>query len=262
MKEPHILYYINKCKDCGRCVESCPVNAISRTEAGYLSGDACIACGKCEKVCLTNARKLVGTAYSSDELLELILKDKIYYMTSDGGVTLSGGEVFYQADFAAQLLEKCQKEDVNTAIETTFFTSKHSIDRVLPYVNQIMCDVKSMDSVKHKVQTGVDNKIILDNIRYVSGKYRDIPITVRIPYIPGFNDSQKDMIDIFEFVKEIRTADRIEILPYHRLGSSKYEAMGVPYKLGGVLPVPKERLTEYVEIGEKLGLKVYIDASQ
>lgn len=263
LHKPQILFYKNKCIGCGKCIDICPINAIEKNAFGLISGDKCVACGRCVDACLTNARELIGKEYSCGQLVELALKDEKFFSRSGGGVTLSGGELFCQIDFAVEFLKKLKNKNINTAIETAFFTSKEKIDRLLPFVDQIMCDVKHVDREKHREHTGVSNELILKNIRYVSEKYGgQIPITIRIPYIPGFNSSNDAMSEIFAFIKTLPIVDSVEILPYHRLGSLKYEAMGKNYALDGVLPVPKDSLSRYRELGKSFGLNVYIDAKQ
>lgn len=205
----------------------------------------CIGCGECEKEnfcaanCLGEARELFGKEVTTEELLPILLEDKDFYETSGGGVTLSGGECLCQADFCAELLKALKKEGINTAVDTCGFVPKEAIDKVLPYTDMFLYDIKAIDSSVHKKCTGQDNKIILDNIKYIDE--HGAKIEVRIPFVPDFNADQIDKIA--EFLKPLKNVTAVKVLPYHNFAGSKYEALGMENTLPKKLPTEEEVAT-------------------
>ncbi len=235
--KPQMAYYKNKCISCGECVSVCPSGAHKITQEGHIfERELCITCGKCEKVCLGEALKFYGKETTVDELLPILLEDKDFYETSGGGVTLSGGECLMQADFCAELLRMLKKEGINTAVDTCGFVSKDAIDKVLPYTDIFLYDIKAMDEDVHMKCTGQSNKLILDNITYIDSL--DKSIEVRIPYVPDYNDNQ--MNQIAEFLKELKNVTKVRVLPYHNYAGSKYEALCMENSLPSELPDGEE----------------------
>ncbi len=231
--KPQMAYYENKCIGCGECVSVCPSGAHKITQKGHIfERDLCVACGKCEKICLGEALKLYGKEMTVDELLPLLLEDKEFYETSGGGVTLSGGECLIQADFCAELLRMLKKEGINTAVDTCGFVSKESIDKVLPYTDTFLYDIKAIDEDVHIKCTGKSNRLILENIKYIDSL--DKSIEIRIPYVPNYNNNQVNQIA--EFLKELKNVTKIRVLPYHNYAGSKYEALDMENTLPAELP--------------------------
>ena len=161
--KPQLAYYENKCIDCGECVSVCPSNAHKLTDEGHsFQRDLCIACGKCEEKCLGSALNFYGKEVTVDELLPTLLEDKGFYETSGGGVTLSGGECLCQADFCVKLLKALKKEGINTAVDTCGFVSQDALDKVLPYTDIFLYDIKAIEEDVHIKCTGQSNKQVLD----------------------------------------------------------------------------------------------------
>ena len=185
----------------------------------------CIRCGKCAEVCPTGALCVCGEEQTVEQVFAYLQKDKHYYQQSGGGVTLSGGECLLQADFCVELLKKCKKEGLHTAIESAFFVPYESVTKVLPYVDFVYADLKIADAKKHKAYTGHSNEKIIENICHVS--QNGVPMVVRIPIIPGVNDTFSDMD---AFAKIIRTFGMglmgVELLKYNSLGEAKYGHLG------------------------------------
>lgn len=198
----------------------------------------CIGCGECQKEgfttegCLGEAKVLYGKEVMVEELLPKLLEDKDFYDTSGGGVTLSGGECLCQADFCAELLKRLKEEGVNTAVDTCGFVSQENLNKVIPYTDTFLYDVKAIDEAVHIRCTGQSNRVILENLRYLDGLGKTIE--VRFPYVPGYNDDQVDKIA--EFLRPLKNIKAIKVLPYHNYAGSKYLALGMDNTLPKELP--------------------------
>ena len=258
---PEILYFYNKCTFCGRCITQCPQNAIGFHEdfGLFTDPDKCNVCGICADICYYSAREVSGKKMTASEIPESVKKDKMYYNMSGGGVTISGGEPLLQPNFLKAILDRLKKEGIHTAVETTLFAPKDIIRQALESVDLVFADLKHIDSSIHKSWTGVENKNILDNIRFLDELNK--PFIIRVPLICGFNDDDETQKRIYEWASELKNLQWIEILPYHRLGEYKYKGLGRDYKLKDLLPVKKDSLRYLTEMGSKLGVKVKIGAS-
>lgn len=223
-----LMIFENKCVHCGHCKEVCPQH-----------GERCTLCGTCALLCPADARKLCGRKYTTGELLDVILQDKPYYDNSGGGVTLSGGECLLFPEFAAELLRACSEAGVHTAADTSGFVPWENIECVLPFTDLFLYDVKCISEELHAEGTGSGNRLILDNLRRLSDE-TDKDIIIRVPLIPGFNDSDDELGRIGAFLAEIRVK-RIDVLPYHRMGEHKYAALGRPAEC---FDVPSAELLE------------------
>lgn len=253
-----IAYFKNNCIGCGKCVEVCPKKAISPVEGEGLviDRDKCDKCGLCAEVCVANSKVLIGKPMTVEEVLAEIKKDSLFYHHSGGGVTVSGGEPTFQSEFLIELLKRCRGLGFDTAIETCGYTSWKNLEAIAQYCNTIFYDLKHMDPEVHKKLTGVSNKLILENLEQLSRLGR--AIIVRVPLIPGHNDSIDNVKKTMDFIKKLDNIQRLEILPYHRLGQSKYERLDINYELKDLLPLDKKDLAYLVELGEKNGVKVKI----
>jgi len=260
--EEDVLYYATLCKGCGRCVENCPVGAIQKSEKfGLVTDfDKCIRCGLCEKNCFYGARKISGKRMSAAEVMQIVLKDKEYYDVSTGGITISGGEPFSQPDFTEAILKLSKENGIHTAIETSgMLPNREALDAILPLLDLVYLDIKHVDSDKAKKQAGAEASIILDNICDICKKHKNV--IIRIPCIPGMNNTQEDMIEIFSFIKTLGGGfKRVEILPYHRLGKDKYACLGLEYAMGDTGQLDADSLSTYIEAGTKMGLNISIGA--
>lgn len=259
--KPQIMYYPKLCAGCGKCEAVCPTRAIrSHDLFGLITDtDACTACGQCEEACLYGARKLMGREMSVSDVMEIIRRDKAHYKNSGGGVTLSGGEPLMQPDFALSLLNACKTEGIHTAMETCGYAPWESLSALLPYLDLVFYDVKLLDPLKHEAATGHDNALILENLKELNRAYGG-EIIVRIPYIPGYNDDNKTQEEMYRFVGSLKRVNRIEVMPYHRLGEGKYTGLGREYELAGVAQVKKQDLSHLVYLGERCGVTVQIDS--
>ena len=201
--------------------------------------------------------KLVGRDVTVDEIMPEILADIPYYRRSGGGVTLSGGEVLCQAEFAAELLARCQSEGLHTAIESAASSPFEKIEKLLPHLDLYLMDIKHMDSLKHKEFTGASNERILENARRVC-EGGACEVIIRTPIVPGFNDTAEDVRAISRFAASLSGVKEHHLLPYHRLGQDKYAGLGRNYAFKGVEPPSKEKMEYLLSVAEESGLRCQI----
>lgn len=227
--EQHIalLYAPDACVRCGACTQACP-NGAAAVQDGRIVYDRsrCGACMQCVPECYYGARKPSGTERDAEDVVREVLRDKAFFLASGGGVTLSGGEPLMQAAFAEEILRGCKAEGLHTAIETAGNVPWSAFERVLPWTDLFLFDIKLADAEKHRRWTGSDNRRILDNFRRLCGSGKEV--IVRVPLIPGVNDGAE-----FDAIVELARGDvgELHILPYHDLGRSKYEQLGIAYPM-------------------------------
>jgi len=192
---------------------------------------------------------------SVEEVVEVVRKDELFYRNSGGGVTASGGEPTYQPEFLKQLFRECQRYGIHTTLDTCGYVRWKVLEGILDYVDLVYYDLKHMDTGRHEESIGVGNKLILDNARRISQSGK--PIVMRIPLIPGYNDSEESIRTMAEFVTGIKV-ERVDIVPFHQLGSKKYERLGMTYTLGEVRPYQEEEIEAFKDTFESYGLEVSI----
>lgn len=235
--KPELAFYSEKCASCGECAAVCPTGAHSIKNGQHIfDRKLCVACGKCEKVCPRDALKLYGREMTADEVLKILLEDRAFYESSGGGITLSGGECLCQAEFCAELLEKCKQEGLNTAVDTCGFVAYESLDKVIPFTDTFLYDIKAINEDVHIKCTGRSNTLILNNIKYLDSLGKQIE--VRIPYVPEFNADEIEEISVF--LKKIKNVKKVKVLPYHNFAFSKYEALGKKNTLPSKMPEESE----------------------
>ncbi len=200
--------------------------------------------------------KTVGRDVTVSEIMPEILADMPYYRRSGGGVTLSGGEVLAQADFAAELLSACRDAGLHTAIETTANAPWEDIEKLLPYLDLCLMDIKHMDSAKHKEYTRAPNERILENAKRIAQSGTEL--IIRTPVIPTFNDDEASIRAIASFARSLGGASEYHLLPYHRLGTDKYTGLGRAYSLSEILPPSDEKMKYLLSVAEESGLKCQI----
>jgi len=222
---PEVLINRSVCSSCGRCIDVCPIRVNLLSERGMIiDREKCLGCGKCIEVCPAQGRTLVGAEMSVDDVMDEVLRDKVFYENSGGGITLSGGEPIMQPDFALQLLQKAKAEGLHTAIETCGLALWPTMEGLLHHTDLILYDIKCLDPIRHRKATGKPNRLVLENARRIA---RAKPMRIRVPLVPGFNDSVEEIRAIIEFVERdlcLSPAD-IDLLPYNRLGEGKYERL-------------------------------------
>jgi pyruvate formate lyase activating enzyme len=231
-----IWYNRNICIACGKCTEACPESALKLHNTGqkYIKIDRshCNVTGECVKVCPTGAIDFTGRISSVAELMTEIRKDELFYESSGGGVTLTGGEPLFQPEFCIGILQACREANFNTALETCLFCKKELLEKAADLVDLFLVDMKIFDGDKHEEFTGKRNDLIKDNLRflYESGKN----IIVRVPLIKGITDSKANRRDIEEFVKKINPGIPVEYLDFNPLTKSKYQKLAIPFLAEGI----------------------------
>ena len=227
-----------KKKDCGFCEDACLAHAISFVAGDTLpeiTRERCVPASchaDCTERCHAGALKVFGRSITVEEALREIEKDAVFYQRNSGGLTVSGGEPTAQPEFLMELLKEAESRYLNTAMETCGYAPYEILREVAAHLDTFIIDLKHLDPVLHKANTGVDNALILDNIKKLSSEFRDLPILIRTPVIPGFNDSEKAVEGICCFIENLE-GRRIsyELLAYHRLGMQKYTQLGKSYSL-------------------------------
>ena len=217
---------------CGRCIGVCQSGAMQLENGRFLADmSKCKQCLQCANACPSGAQTLYGESKTVSEILRRVEEDGVFYARSGGGLTLSGGEVLAQPQFAVALLREARRRHIHTAVETCGLAPYKVIAEACQYLNELIFDVKHSSSVKHKEFTGVDNTIVLENLKQLAKDFPNLPITVRTPVVPGFNDTWEEISDIFSIIPKGKNI-RYELLEYHRMGEPKYEYLGreFPYK--------------------------------
>ncbi|ARC89859.1 glycyl-radical enzyme activating protein [Rhodovulum sp. MB263] len=249
--EPELFFRASSCIKCGQCVPVCPTQALAPTNPGFVDRSKCIECGTCTTVCPTQALSMSGKKMSVTQVMQELRKDAIHYRRSGGGVTLSGGEPLFQHEFAKQLLMACHEQGWNTAMETTGYTTREIVRDVIPHVDHVLLDMKSIDPDTHVANTGVDNRIILENALCISSLTHTV---VRIPVVPGVNDSIEAAEAVARFAKLMPGVDTVHLLPYHTYGENKYSLLGRSYPMGDTPNMKPETVTPLVEAIQSFGL--------
>ena len=202
-----LAFYPGKCILCGACYDACGTGALTQVFDNSLpplsrrrfDRARCTACGTCVQVCAPQALKLIGREMTARDVLEKVMEDRPYYEASGGGVTLSGGEPLAQAEFSAEILQMCRDEGMDTAIETNLSFPQRVVEKLLPFLDRIFCDLKLLDDAEHIRTTGVSNATVLENLKWLSET--GIPLTVRTPLIPGITDSDGNIRGIAAWLR-------------------------------------------------------------
>lgn len=221
-----IQFIREKCIECLACVKNCPQKVWSLTESGITAErERCTNYGNCKDQCYTGAIQEIGEDITIDQAMNIILQDKAYYDSSGGGVTLSGGEPLLQDSFCTHLLRACKSNHIQTAIESNLSHPWKTIEPILPWVDLWMCDLKLADNKKHKEWTGSGNDRIISNLKKMASL--SIPVIIRTPIIPGVNDNEIEMTAICNILRDFKNIIYYELLPFHPLGNSKFDSLGI-----------------------------------
>jgi pyruvate formate lyase activating enzyme len=258
LQHPEIMVRNILCVACWKCIESCPIGAITRIgEISEIDRKKCNLCLECIKACPSGALRLAGKYMSVSEVMEEIEKDNLFYINSGGGVTISGGEPLVQAEFVEQVFGLCRQRGIHTTLDTTGHAPWPALKDVLAYTDLVLYDIKHLDSKKHQESTGRSNEIILNNLSQIAGL---VETWLRLPLIPNFNDSESYIRELAMFIHKLpkgRIA-KVSLLPYHNWGEQKYEELGKKYSLHGTQRLPDEHINGLKGILESNGLKVSV----
>lgn len=245
-KLPVMMYNKELCHKCGQCQNVCTDNAICMGAYSGLEYDAskCRRCFQCENECYFGAMRFSSHLMSVEEVVKECLKDRLFYQYHNGGITLSGGEPLLNAEFAHQLLVKLKEHKINTTVETAGFVPWENIEGNLPFIDTFFYDLKLIDKDKMKYWLGTDDDCMLDNLKKLASLHANI--VIRIPLIPGVNDSKEEFSAIIDFVEQLDGIEYVHILPFHQLGQSKYEMIRQNYELE-TMDDPKREVLDWCE---------------
>ena len=221
--KPQRMFYKNKCVLCGKCVTVCPSGALTFDNGPVPDPEKCTLCGKCALWCPADAISVCGKTMDTEAVFREVRKDKAFYETSGGGVTVSGGECMLYPDFVAELLDKCKKDGIGTAVDTAGNVPFGSLEKVIPFTDIFLYDIKCVTPDVHKKFTGVVNNRILDNYKLLISLGKRV--IVRVPMTTECNANDEEFPKIAAFLNEYRP-EKVELLPYHALGENKYRAIG------------------------------------
>jgi pyruvate formate lyase activating enzyme len=238
-------------------VAACPNSAIAAS-SGILETDArlCSGAGNCADACPSEAREMCGKKFSVSEIMSLILKERIFFEQSGGGVTLTGGEPLSQPEFAIALLRECKRREFHTALDTSGFASPSVIMEAMPFTDLFLYDIKVMDPDKHRELTGVDNEIILSNITKLSEA--GAAIWARMPFIQGLNSGEENLKATGKFLSGLTSVQQLNLLPYHTAAEDKHGRWKMKFSLSGLRPPTENSLRKAAALIEGYGVKVLI----
>lgn len=247
--------YPAKCIGCGQCLLHCPKGALSRV-AGVIEIDRtlCDGCGICADVCCAGALVLAGRLATPASVMDTVRRDRAFYEKSGGGVTISGGEPLFQHEFLTELLNLCRAEGIDTAIETAGHVPWAWFEDVLDLTDLFLFDIKHADEARHRLGTGVGIELIRHNLEGLLR--RKARVWVRIPVIPGFNADPADMGRIAGSLAHLQGIEKVELMPFHRLGTGKCESLGRTYVAEHLAPPSREELVELAALFAAKGLPI------
>ncbi len=250
-----LWYFPNQCLKCGDCVPVCPEGALELEDEIVINRKKCTLCGHCTETCPTGALHILGREMSVDEIEEELLRDRIFYEESGGGITLSGGEPLAQSDVALEVLKRMKGRGISTAVESCLLVSRDILKEVLPLTDFFMADLKLIDPEEHKAHTGASNELILENIRLLADSDRDV--LIRVPVIPGFTDSPDNLKGIASFLASLSRRLPVELMNFNPLARDKFRVLGRPYEPAGEdQPFSADRMAEFRTVFSDAGLEL------
>ena len=253
-----ILYYRNKCHHCGACVQHAVNNSIKLTDNGcVIDRQSCTNLAEMVDICPYDAYESKGKEYQPETLATRLLRDKDFYLTSNGGVTFSGGEPTLQSTFVHETVKILKKERIHVALDTAGLFDFDQLKPLLDDVDLVLYDIKAFDHLLHQRLTGVDNKTILTNAKKIAAMSK--AMIIRLVIVPTLNDDETDIINRLDFIRSLgESVKQVDILKYHKLGIGKYQALGIPYQLEGVNEAKDDQIDHIKALCQKLNLKTTI----
>ena len=255
---PQLAFTASRCIGCRECLRACPngVHAIVEGKR-VINRGLCQRCGRCVEVCHSEALELMGREMALEEVLAEVARDQAFYASSGGGVTLSGGEPLLQPEFATAFLQACRRQGLHTVLDTSGYAPWESLLAVAREADLVLFDLKHTDDARHRELTSVSNRVILDNLARLASE--QIDLRVRAPVIPGCNDEEDNYRTMAAYLGrlDVRTL-RVDLLPYHQLGSVKHSRLGTEYGLHNVKPPTSERLESLASILRTGGFQVQV----
>jgi len=255
---PELVLFETKCIGCGECFGVCPQQAHESLPDGARvhHRERCLLCGECVDTCYAEALVMEGREVTAEEVMRELRKDIPFYENSGGGITLSGGEPLSQHEFALFLLKRCKAEGLHTALDTSGQAPWSVFSEILAYVDLVLYDIKHIDDAKHRTHTGATNRQALANLRKVG--QCGIPVEIRMPIVPGINDAEEEILCTGRFLAGVKGVRRVQLLPYHKLGQSKYRRLGREYKLLEREPPGRDHMEMIAAWIRPFGLEVQI----
>lgn len=256
--KPELLIHTIRCIGCGVCNKVCPNGAHRITESSerILDRSLCKICGRCIESCYAGALMIAGQRVSVDEVMAVVREDAKFYEISGGGITLSGGEPLFQAEFTTAILRQCRTDGFHTALDTCGNAEWHRFEQALPFVDLILYDIKHISPRLHKQYTGVSNRRILENLRMLS-RY-GVPIEIRMPIIPTINDSRETIEKTARLLGSLRNIKAVRLLTYHRLAGSKYQSLGQLNTMPDVASPSKRQMRQIARWISQHGINVIV----
>ena len=256
-QEPELGLRTGRCVRCGQCVKVCTRGATTFiNDKPSINASKCDLCGECVDACVAGAREIIGRKISVGEVMTEIEKDIVFYEQSNGGVTFSGGEPLMQPVFLLTLLKQCQLQTIHTAVDTSCYAKPDILGKISEKTDLFLCDIKHIDSGMHKRFTGVENNLILTNIKRLSETGKEI--IIRIPIIPGFNDDKTNIEATAKFISSLSHISRVDVLPYNRGGMEKSSRLSADYKLIQAEPPTDDKINSIADTLKTYGFEVKI----
>jgi len=260
LKKKQLEWFKHKCIGCKICIETCQQGALTLDEEGmHIDRVKCNSCGLCSEECPSTALHMFGELWALEDLYYEIQKDKVYYTQSQGGITVSGGEPTLQSDFILNFLQKCKENGISTALDTCGYASKNIYEKLLPFIDLVLLDIKEINSEKHEQYTGVPNTLVLENAVWISNymKENSKKLWIRTPIIPNYTATEDNIEGIGKFIvnKLDNIPERWDLLSFNNLCTAKYERLDLEWSLKDFPLISTDKMENFIEIGKKTGVR-------